>query len=469
MSGTETTTRISEAPPGRVGAISRYSWFSLILLWLIYALNANSRQMLFYVLPSIIKEFKIGPAEVGFLSGGVTAATALLAIPAMVWAERGGSGWRRKYRHLPIAIGYGLLTFCTGLNVITATLGGLIILQLASHAVGGAAEAIEVTSAAEWWPRSRRGFALGMHHTGFPWGTLLGGLVVAAILGAYGSANWRLPFLLYPIPLIVIFAVYWRFANEKRHNAVVDRFDVSDRVTPATTEEAEKDAAEKGLLRQCLANLNISLMAVLGLFATVGYIGLSVWLPQYLAFVAKYSAAQTAAYSVLFTITGGIGMIAWGWISDRLGRKLSLVIVFLWLAVAFCMFKYVSMGVGWLIVVQLVTGLAINAPYTLVYAIAMDSSKRNATGVATSIVDVGLALGGGAGPLLVGYMISVGGGYKNIGGYDAALYVIAGLMLLAALLAALFTRETTGWFKQRDRSVIRTPQTRSAEPAPSAG
>jgi MFS family permease len=422
-------------------AISRYSWIALLLLWLIYALNANSRQMIFYVLPSITDEFGTSPSEIGAIAGAVTAATGLIAIPAMVWADRGGRGWKRKYRHLPIVIGYALLTFLTGVNVLTITLAGLLVLQLISHAVAGAGEAVEVASAAEWWPRERRGFALGLHHTGFPWGTLIGGFIVAALLGAYGASNWRLPFLLFPIPMIVVFSAYWWFATRKRYATVADQLDDRTEVT-------------KGALSQCLRNPNISVAAVIGLFATVAYIGLSFWLPQYLAFVARYDFAQAAAFGVLFTVTGGLGMIVWGWISDRLGRKLSLVIVFLWLAVAFYLFQYTSVSVAWLVGVQLFAGLAINAPYTLVYAIAIDSAKPNTTGVATSLVGVGLAVGGGAGPLLVGVLVDLGGGFSSTGGYYMALYAITALMLLAAVTAALFTRETTGWFLHRDRALI---------------
>lgn len=61
--------------------------------------------MIFYVLPSITAEFGTSPSEIGAIAGAVTAATGLFAIPAMVWADRGGRGWKRKYRHLPIVAG----------------------------------------------------------------------------------------------------------------------------------------------------------------------------------------------------------------------------------------------------------------------------------------------------------------------------------------------------------------------------
>ncbi|HEY5857579.1 MAG TPA: MFS transporter [Aldersonia sp.] len=434
--------------------ISRYAWFSLLFLWLIYALNANSRQMIFYVLPSITDEFHTSPAEIGLFAGAITAATGLIAIPAMLWADRGGRGWARKYRHLPLVVAYALFTFLTGFNLLTITLGGLLLLQLISHAIAGAGEAVEVTSAAEWWSRERRGFALGLHHTGFPWGTLIGGFIVAALLGAYGASNWRLPFLLFPIPVVVVFAGYWWFATKQRYAAVVDHLDAAGETKPVDPEQPEPAPASVDSLRQSLRNPNISLIAVVGLFATVGYIGLSFWLPQYLAFVAHYDFAHAAALSVVFTVTGGLGMIGWGWISDRLGRKLSLIIVFLWLAVGFCLFLNASSSLAWLIGVQLFIGLAINAPYTLVYAVAIDSARPSTTGVASAIVGGGLALGGGAGPFLVGVVIGHGGGFTSVGGYHAALYVLAALMVLAAIVAALLTRETTGWFQRRDRALV---------------
>lgn len=454
MPGSETLPVTDSGTRKGPSGISRYSWFSLGFLWLIYALNANSRQLMFFVTPALIATYGLTSNQIGSISGAVTFATAVLAIPGMLWADRGGRGWKRKYRHLPVVIGYVLVTFLTGINALTVTLGGFIALQLISHAIAGVGEAVEVTSAAEWWPRRRRGFALGMHHTGFPWGTLIGSSVVGALLTAYGSTNWRLPYLLFPIPVAVVFTGYWFYAKRNRYAALVDHMKAAGE-PDAQTEEAATEAAPKGALLHCLGNLNVIMAAILGMFATIAYIGLSFWLTPYLAFIGHYSNGKAASYSTLFTITGGLGMICWGWVSDRLGRKLSLMIVFLWLAVAFVLFKEASGGPAWIIGLQLFAGLAINAPYTLVYSMALDSTKPGTAGVATSIVDVGLAVGGGLGPLLVGWLIGLDGGFTKVAGYNLSVYVIGGLMVVAALVAALFARETTGWFRQRDRALVR--------------
>ncbi|KER68487.1 MFS transporter [Burkholderia cepacia] len=449
----------SGAAPERTGStpgtrkIAKESWMALLLLWLVYAMDANSRQMFFAVLPSITKEFGTSATTIGLYAAIITMSTALIAIPAMVWADKGGHGWRRKYRHLPIVVGYTLFTFLTGFNLLTGTLGVLIALQVLSHAFGGAGESIEVTSLAEWWSKERRGLALGIHHTGYPWGTLLGGFAISGLLSIYGPENWRIAFLLFPIPMIIVFALYWWYGSEKRYDRLHAHIAAAGETPPLTADLEHGSGAPKGSFGVAMKNPNISVIALVSLLAIVGYFGISFWLPQYLAFVAHYNFAEAAAYSVLFTITGGIGQIVWGWISDRVGRKLCLMVVFVWLAIGMVLFKYSSMSLGTLIAIQLFAGCALNAPYTLVYAIAFDSTRPGTTGIAGSIINAGIYLGG-FGPFVIGALINAGGGFGSASGYNNALYFISGLMVVAFVLTALFTRETTGWFRAYDRALV---------------
>jgi hypothetical protein len=55
---------------------------------------------------------------------------------------------------------------------------------------------------------------------------------------------------------------------------------------------------------------------------------------------------------------------------------------------------------------------------------------------------------------VIGALIGAGGGFGQAKGYNDALYFIAGLMVLAFLLTAFFTRETTGWFRKHDRALV---------------
>jgi len=445
-----------DRPRSRLGALgSRWSWQAMLWLWLVYAMNANMRSWIQTVQPAIVEEFKVSPTTIGWFSGGLTILLGVAALPISTWSDRGGHGWERKYRHLPVVAIYLIFSLLSGVNVLTVSIGAIFLIQAVKNLASGGGEAIEVTAVAEWWPLERRGFAQGLHHTAFPWGTLLGGLGVAGIYTVYGSQNWRYVFLILPLLVIPFFALYWRFATAKNYARFVDDT-VSRGMTPplGAESEAEQLKAEPGAVGRALRNPNVMICSLATGLANVGYMGISFWLPLYLAFVAKYPLAQVAAYSVLFTITGGLGQILWGFVSDRFGRKYTLVLLFSWLTAGFLLFQFVGTSFAVLFAVQLFTGLAINGVYPVLYAMTSDSSEPGAIAIGNGLNMSGMLVGG-FGAIIMGALISLGGGYSSTSGFLYGLYFIAGVMLLTAVLILLFTRETIGWMYSRDRALVR--------------
>lgn len=433
----------------------KYSWLALGALWLVYAMNANMRNFFFVVQPSIVKEFKVTPSQLGLFAGFVTLAQAILVLPLSAWSDRGGHGWARKFREIPVAIGYMIFSLLTGIGALTHTFVNVFILQAIKNAFGGAGESIEVTAVAEWWPKQRRGFAQGLHHTAYPWGTLVGGWAVAAILAIFGSGSWRMVFLLLPLLTIPALIVYWAVSSKARYSAFVT--DTRDRgLTPPVADGAdgeEPTRATTGAVGRALRNPNVLVSAICSGLGLAIYTGINFWIPLYLAFVAHYDFARVAAYSVVFTITGGIGQVLWGSVSDRIGRKYTLILCFLWLTAGILLLQLIGISLAWLIAVQLFAGLATNGIYPVLYALSSDSSEKGAVAIGNGLQMVGQGIGG-LSPILLGWLISLGGGYSNPRGFDYGLYFLAGLVLLAAILMALFTRETIGVFKHRDRALV---------------
>jgi MFS family permease len=445
------------APPrrrrGRIGF--KYSWLALVALWLVYAMNGNMRQLVFAVQPSIVQEFRITPGELGLFTGFLTLAQAVLVLPLSIWSDRGGHGWARKFRELPVALGYLVFSLLTGIGGLTHSFVSLFSLQAVKNAFSGAGESLEVTAVAEWWPVERRGFAQGLHHTAFPWGSLIGGWAVAAILAAFGSSNWRLVFLFLPLATIPILIFYWVVSSKGRFDAFVADTRGRGLTVPVAGDTADRNAAGSapGAVRRALRNPNVLVSAIAAGLGLAIYTGINFWIPLYLAFVAHYDFAQVAAYSVMFTITGGIGQILWGSVSDRIGRKYTLIICFLWLTVALILLQQIGISLGWLIGVQLFLGMATNGIYPVLYALSSDSSEKGAVAIGNGLQMVGQGIGG-LSPILLGWLIGIGGGFTSARGFDYGLYFLAALQLLAAILMALFTRETIGIFKNRDRALV---------------
>ena len=431
-----------------------WSWSAMGLLWLIYAMNTNMRQWFSLVQPSLVQEFHLTPAAMGLYTGLLTMSVGVSGVALSPWLDRGGHGWARKYRHLPIALCYFAFSVLSGINALSASFALLFCFQLAKNLASGIGEASEVTAVAEWWPLERRGFAQGLHHTAFPWGSLLGGLAVSAVFAVFGSQNWRYVFLILPWLLLPTLFVFWRFSTAERYAA----FNADTRrrgLTPPLLEDVDGNAlhAAPGAFGRAIANPNILVSSIVSGLANFSLYGISFWLPLYLAFVAHYSLAKVATLSVLFTITGGIGQILWGSISDRLGRKYSLVLMFIWLTVAFLLFRFAGSSLAALVAVQLFAGLATNGVYPVLYALASDSSERGAVGIANGLNMGGVVLGG-FGTIVVGEIIELGGGYASDAGFQLSLYFLAGTMAVAAVMIALLTRETAGRFIHLDRALV---------------
>jgi MFS family permease len=459
------TARLHEsapAPPapgrglaGRLfGLGSRWSWTAMLWLWLIYAMNANMRSWIQAVQPALVNEFHVSPERIGLFSGVLTILLGVAALPISTWSDRGGHGWERKFRHLPVVAVYLAFSLLTGIGFLTTTFVAIFVWQALKNLASGGGEAVEVTTVAEWWPLERRGFAQGLHHTAFPWGTLLGGLGVAAVFGLFGSQDWRLVFVLLPLLVVPFFFFYWRFATAENY----DRFLLDTRrrgLTPPLGAHAEAETlkAGPGAVRRALRNPNVVVCSLAAGLANVGYMGISFWLPLYLAFVAHYPLAEVAALSVVFTITGGIGQIVWGHVSDRVGRKFTLVLLFVWIGVGFLLFQFVGVSLLTLVVVQLFTGLAINGVYPVLYAMTSDSSEPGAIAIGNGLNMTGMLVGG-FGAIIMGVLISSGGGYSSSAGFLHGLYFIAGVMFATALLLLLLTRETIGRMYAHDRALV---------------
>lgn len=451
--------RAQRLPTGRRFRTPGTAIAALFFLWLVYAMNANTRQIFYYVLPPMIEEFELTPGRTGVIAAIVTCATSLIAIPAGPWFDRGGHGWARKYRNGIVAAGYFVFSILTGIAALTASVWNVVVIQSIKNAFGGAGEAVEVTSLAEWYPVEKRGLALGIQHAAYPWGTGLGAIATGAILAAFGPEDWRYVFLIIPLAMIPIWLGYWRFSTRKRYERFERDTEAAGLTKPlASGTGAEQHHAESGALGRSLRNPNILVTALASMCGIMIYTGISFWLPQYIAFVGGFSFAEAAAYSAVFTITGGIGQIFWGTVSDYIGRKISLIIAFTWLAAGLFLLRYSAEGVGALVAVQLFAGLATNAIFPVLYAFGSDSAEPGAMGTANSILLFFLYVGG-ISPLVMGSLIGLGGGFEDRTGYFYALYFLVAMSILAAIMIALFTRETVGRFKERDRALVSRQQT----------
>ncbi|WP_110647330.1 MFS transporter [Salinicola peritrichatus] len=419
--------------------IHRYSWVSLGVCWLIWILNAYDREVVLRLGPTISEHFNLSPDDWGTIATIIMISLAVLDIPGSIWSDRYGTGWKRARFQVPLVLGYTALSFLSGIKALSGSLVSFVAMRIGVNLGTGWGEPVGVSNTAEWWPIERRGFALGAHHTGYPIGALLSGLIASFVLSTFGDDNWRYVFFfsfVFALPLML----FWAWYSTADKIEVLYKNIEHQGMTPPDTVASRRVIQGQGLasFMQILRNRNILLTAGNTLLTQVVYMGVNVVLPAYLHNIGHLSLAAAAGMSIFFTLTGILGQLLWPTLSDIIGRKTTLVICGIWMAASVGAF-YFATNMATMVIVQLVFGLVANAVWPIYYAVASDSSPASATSTANGVITTAMFIGGGLSPIVMGWLISLGGGWESLPGYVLCFFFMAGCALLGVFLQ-LFTR-----------------------------
>ncbi len=419
--------------------IHRHSWVALAVTWVIWVVNAFDREVILRLGPVITHVFSLSPAAWGALVSVVMFSLALLAVPGSLWSDRYGGGWKRARFQVPLVIGSNLLSAFSGFRLLAHNLVAFIALRVGVNLGAGWGEPVGVSNTTEWWPRERRGFALGAHHTGYPVGALFSGIAASWVLATFGDANWSYVFFFGIIVAIPVMLFWAKYSTQDRMTELHRHIEANE-MTVSAAEAAPQAGRSTGAVRHCLRDRTILFTAGNTCMTQIVYMGISVVLPLYLSNIEGFSFAASAGLSVVFTLTGILGQVLWPSVSDYLGRRLTLMICGVWMAIGVGAF-YLASGVTAVIAIQLFFGLVANAVWPIYYAAASDSAPQEARSTANGIITSAMYVGGGLSPILMGWLVGLGGGWHASKGYVICFLFMAGCALVGVVCQSL-TRES---------------------------
>jgi MFS family permease len=330
-------------------------------------------------------------------------------------------------------LGYTALSFLSGFKFLSGHLASFIALRVGVNLGAGWGEPVGVSNTAEWWPVERRGFALGAHHTGYPIGAMLSGIVASFVIATFGEENWRYVFFFAFVVALPLMIFWSRYSTAERITQLYVDIATKGMTAPDSTPSPNVKGQAWATFKATIANRNIALTAGNTMLTQVVYMGVNIVLPAYLYNILNLSLAESAGMSVVFTLTGIIGQLVWPSLSDIIGRRITLIICGLWMAASVGAFYFANTMLI-IIVVQLLFGLVANAVWPIYYAVASDSAQPSATSTANGIITTAMFIGGGIAPVLMGSLISAGGGWTSLGGYTVCFFVMAGCALGGAFL-----------------------------------
>ena len=413
--------------------VSRTQILVMVLMTLAAAVEGIDAQMIGYVAPAVIRQFKVPPYE--FTSVFAIGLTGLL-VGCLAIAPLGD--WVGRKRVL-----LGSFIFFGVMSLLTAwadSLQSLIVLRfLTGLGLGGSMpNAIALTS--EYFPSRNRNFTTMAMWSGFTVGAMSGGFLAAGLISEFG---WPSVFVAGGIlPLILAVVVAAKLPESLRHlvlkkyapakiTAVLLRINPSTVFAEGTTfvihEEQAAGITVKHLFREGRA-LGTILIWIIFFCSLLDIFFLSSWLPTVLH-DAGLSISASVVETALFQGGGVVSGVTLGLVIDRIGFWKVLIPVYIGAGLAIGSIGFAGTSLGLIMIASFLSGaFVIGGNNSLVGLTAvLYPTYIRATGV-------GWALGIGRFGSIVGPIL---GGVLLKAGWDrTSLFMVAAV---PAFVAAVFT------------------------------
>ncbi|MDH6513966.1 MFS family permease [Streptomyces sp. SAI-135] len=409
----------AEAPAAVDGAAHHYENRLLLILFLAFGFVFFDRQALPFLAPYIAKDFHLSNTQLGTLSGVLALTWALSGLVAGRLSDKLG---RRK----PILVAAVVLFSCFSAagGLMTGFLGLLVaraLMGVAEGAVLPLAQSLMVEASRE----SRRGLNMGLLQ-GSSAG-LMGGIVAPlAVVWIAELHGWRTALLVTIVPGLLIAA--W-IAKSVREVPPGGRAEVA-----AADVIPETAADSKPSVREVLGHRNIVLCMAVACCYLTWFIVIVTFTPTYLLTVKGFSPSTMSGVMTCL----GVGWVLWGFltpaVSDRIGRKPTMIVFSVTAALCPLAIVYVSDPVALgLVVVLTYTGLGC---FTLFMAtIPAETVPRGALATALGLVmGVGELAGGFLAPVIAGRA-------SDVWGLQTAMFISTG-GAVAVVLLSFGLRET---------------------------
>ncbi|TVV70574.1 spinster family MFS transporter [Sphingomonas solaris] len=270
---------------------------TLALLLVVYTFNFVDRQILGILAGPIKQELALSDTQLGLLGGLAFAMLySTLAVPLAWLADRTGRTW---------VITASLMVW-SGFTALCGVAGGfwqifLCRLGVGVGEAGGVAPSYAVIG--DIYPPAQRARALAVYSLGIPLGSALG-----VLFGGYVAAavNWRAAFVAVGLAGL-LFAPVFRLAVRE----------------PTREREVAELAPRFADVLRLLAGKRSFWLLAFGAASCsmIGY-GLGFWLPSLMQRSFGLSLPATARFFGGLLLVGGVaGVLAGGWLGDRLGTR----------------------------------------------------------------------------------------------------------------------------------------------------
>src|SRR6201995_4072254 len=373
-------------------------------------------------------DLQMSASAYGFALGTFYWAYFIFEVPSNVVMERVGARlWIAR-----IMITWGLLACATA--YVTGATSFSIVRFFLGVAEAGFFPGI-ILYFTYWFPRNHHARIVSGFLVGLPVAVAVGSPISTGLLGLdglFGLKGWQVMYIAEAVPTVVLGVITYFVLTDRPHQAKF--LTAEERNWLVSTIAAERRATEqvrRYTLWEALYNPKVLLLALNYFGIVTASLGMLYFIPQMIKSLGNYSNMTVGWLTMIPYICGGIAMVVWGRISDRMDERR-------WNLFFGCVFSTVgliiagmTMGTWWAMVGMSIAAMGFygsKGPF-----FAMPPMFLSGAGLAAGIAWINSIgnLGGFFGPWYVGAMKDCS---RN---YAGGLFGLALLVFIAALVCTL--------------------------------
>lgn len=400
-----------------------------------YAMDGLDVLILSFAMAAIVSEFGLTLGEGGLIATYTLIGTVLGGYLFGIFADYFGRVHTFSLTIIIFSIFTGACAFADNVTHLN------ILRFLAGLGLGGE-YGIGMALVSETWPAAKRARATAGVAMGWQAGAVLAAILAAVVLPDYG---WRGLFLVGVIPALL---AAWARHGIKEPPMWVKRKEMKkelaarkERGETLTAEEEEQlEEAKKFPLAHLFASPSKTVttlsLTVMTSVQNFGYYGIMVWLPMILLKEHGLTTKSMSGWMIVTVIGMIAGIYVFGYLCDRLGRKIPYLIFYI--CAAAMVYIYVNLGTP----VALLFGGAFlgffcNGMMAGYGTLLSENYTTDARSTAQNFIfNTGRAVGGFA-PAIIGAL-------AQSHGFSAAFALLSCVYVAAAVNVLFFIKDTKG-------------------------
>jgi len=415
---------------------SRVRWKIFLLLLGLVSINYIDRASLSIAMPLIATEFALEPATQGLLLSSFFWTYALMQIPGGMLADR----FKPRIVIAGATVGWGLFqalaAVATSWPMLVLTRLGLGVSEAPIYPAGGKLNGI-------WMTPHERGRGAALLDGGAPLGAALGSIVIAWLIGAFGS--WRMAFVVAGVGTMLCGLLAWHYIrNTPRDHPGVNDAEARHIEEAHAREDDLAPASHGGNVLGFFRYRSVWCMCLGWMFFNSVFYGLLTWMPTYLFRVHGLDIKSLGSASFFIFFAGFVGEIFGGVVADKWlaggGHPNTVYRTLFGVAAVVAtvsIFSVAYVGSPLAVVLLLASTLFFLRWCGMYWVIPSALASRDRSGFLGGCMNLGGNIAGITVPLIVGFIVQFTGSYF----LALMFFAAAGVALLACSLSIDYSRK----------------------------